>query len=350
MTQSWLKNLLELATVHGGVVRVSVIRAEGSAPCSVGSAMVLTPDSFHGTIGGGALELAALDAARAMLEQPPDASNSRWQRAVRDFPLGPALAQCCGGHVRLLFERFAASEAGSLADTDIEDALIVRPVASGTPVEIISSRKGDNDTWPLGVRGAVRDMLSGARPSAATQIDGWFIEPANAKRDVMFLYGAGHVGRAVVNTFAGLPFDIYWIDTDAKRYPDTVPASVHPLVSANPADAARHAPGDAWHVVMTFSHAIDFDVCHTVLARGDFAYLGVIASKTKRGRFIRRLNDAGVADAAIQRLQAPIGLPDLRGKEPAQIAVSLAADFLFRRQERAIVAARNDARTEQGGA
>jgi xanthine dehydrogenase accessory factor len=67
-----------------------------------------------------------------------------------------------------------------------------------------------------------------------------------------------------------------------------------------------------------------------VLARGDFAYLGVIASKTKRARFVGRLRDGGLSEAAVARLHAPIGLPGLEGKEPSVIAVSLAADLLLR--------------------
>ncbi len=345
MTESWLHNLMDLVQTHGTAVRVSVIRAEGSAPCTVGSAMTVFCDGFQGTIGGGALELAALEAAHTMLDRP---SGANWLRTLRDFPLGPSLGQCCGGHVQLLFERVTASEAVSVDNTS--GAIVVRPVASGVPLAMIANRKADGDGWPLAVRRAVRDMLSGARPNAATLLDGWFIEPVEVQRDVLFLYGAGHVGRAVVHTFAGLPFDIYWVDTDAKRYPDVLPKGVHQLLAANPADAARHAPADAWHVVMTFSHAIDFEVCHAVLARGDFAYLGVIASKTKRARFIKRLRDAGVADNQIARLQAPIGLAGLEGKDPSQIAVSVAADFLFRRQERAIVSAPQENLATQGGA
>ncbi len=95
---------------------------------------------------------------------------------------------------------------------------------------------------------------------------------------------------------------------------------------------------------MTYSHAIDLEVCRTVLARGDFAYLGVIASKTKRARFVRRLRDAGLPEAAVARLQAPIGLPGLEGKEPSAIAVSLAADLLLRLQANEGAAARGTAR------
>jgi xanthine dehydrogenase accessory factor len=173
-------------------------------------------------------------------------------------------------------------------------------------------------------------MMSGVRPRGPILAAGWYAEPLGPDLAPLFLYGAGHVGRAAAKLLAGLPFEVHWVDIGAERYPDDMPPRVHRLVAADPARAAHHAPAGAWHVVMTYSHAIDLEVCQTVLARGDFAYLGLIASKTKRARFVRRFRDAGLPEAAIARLHAPIGLPGLEGKEPAVIAVSLAADLLLR--------------------
>jgi len=329
VSMGWLDDLAESDDVR---VRVSVIAAAGSSPNQVGSAMTVGAEEFTGTIGGGTLELEALKQARQLLDQADTADP--WFRLVRDFPLGPALGQCCGGHVKLLFETVTAAEAETIrASAALEDGrLLLRPFDCGRPIEVVDARAADLGTYPPAVAQVLRELGSGARDWSAVAKQGWLIEPIRARRQVMFLYGAGHVGRAVVHAFQGLPFDIYWVDTDASRYPEAIPAGIERMVSANPADAARLAPAGAWHVVMTFSHAIDFDVCQTVLARGDFNYLGVIASKTKRQRFQRRLRDAGINDAAIARLIAPIGLEGLAGKEPAVIAVSLAADFLIRLQ------------------
>ncbi len=180
------------------------------------------------------------------------------------------------------------------------------------------------------LRRLVREMMSGIRPRGPILAAGWYAEPLGRELAPLFLYGAGHVGRAVAKLLADLPFEVHWVDTDTERYPDPMPPRVHRLVAADPARAAGYAPAGAWHVVMTFSHAIDLEVCQAVLARGDFAYLGLIASKTKRARFVRRLRDAGLPEAAVARLHAPIGLPGLEGKEPSAIAVSLAADLLLR--------------------
>ena len=335
----WLVELADMIADYGTVVRVSIVRAEGSAPRGVGAAMTVAAEAFTGTIGGGALEHEALNAARTMLADRRVTATPMWWRSVRDYPLGPSLGQCCGGRVRLLLEVVATAElatmTAALGDGESGmEVMALRPLEPGSPMEFAHHRKDDRDHWPLPLRRQVREMMSGVRPRGPILTADWYAEPLSPDLAPLFLYGAGHVGRATAKVLADLPFEVHWVDTDAERYPDPMPPRVHRLVAADPARAARHAPEGAWHVVMTFSHAIDLEVCRTVLARGDFAYLGVIASKTKRARFVRRLRDAGLPEAAIARLHAPIGLPELEGKEPAVIAVSLAADLLLRLRAR----------------
>ncbi len=310
------------------IIRVSVIQADGSAPRDAGTFMTVTDKSFTGTIGGGALENAALVVARHMLGEK---TSEDWRRQVKDYPLGPDLAQCCGGYVRLMFE--AVSELDIKALNDATHGLAVRPLISGPALQIVTDRKTVSQDWPLALQRVVRDMLSGAIPSQAMLCaDDWYVEPLAAELTPLYLYGAGHVGRAVVHALTGLPFDIHWVDTDTSRFPDDIPAGVHRVVSDTPANIPGSARAGAFHVVMTFSHVIDFDICQGVLARGDFAYLGLIGSKTKRARFAKRLRDVGLSDA---HLHSPIGMPGLDGKEPAVIAISLAADLLVRLADRA---------------
>ncbi len=353
---SWLAELAGTIATHGPVVRVSIVRAEGSAPRGDGAAMTVAAAAFTGTIGGGTLEHEALNAARAMLPDRRGSAAPEWRRSLRDYPLGPSLGQCCGGRVRLLFEVLGPAELAAMTeslealgeDESAAAVLALHPLEPGLPVEFAHHRKDGRDHWPLPLRRLVRDILSGVRPPgpvliAAKGAAGWYIEPLGPDLAPLFLYGAGHVGRAVAKLLAELPFEVHWVDTGAARYPDPIPPGVHRLVAADPAQAAGHAPANAWHVVMTFSHAIDLEVCRSVLARGDFAYLGVIASKTKRARFVRRLRDAGLPEAAVARLHAPIGLPGLEGKEPPVIAVSLAADLLLRLQANESAAAQGTA-------
>ena len=332
MIWEWLTNLQEMVEAERSAVRVTIIRADGSTPRGVGCAMIVGRTAFSGTIGGGALEMGALRTARRLLALFATDTALQWWREVHDFPLGPALGQCCGGFVQLLFERVGEAELRDVPIASSKDMLLVRHIKPGQPWRFVTHRKDDEDAWPLKICGYVRKCFSGTRGRDAALISDWFIEPINVSNQNMFLYGAGHVGRAVTKAFVDLPFKIYWVDTHPERYPSDFPENVTKLVARDPADAVRHAPPGAWHVIMTHSHAIDFDICHAVMKHCDFGYIGVIASRTKRVRFERRLREVGIPDPLIVQLQAPIGLAWLDGKEPAVIAVSLAADFLLRLQ------------------
>jgi xanthine dehydrogenase accessory factor len=160
--------------------------------------------------------------------------------------------------------------------------------------------------------------------------DAWFVEPAGRSNIPLYLFGAGHVGRAVVANLAALSFDVTWVDTGAGRFPDGLKktAALTPVVAPDPTVIARAAPEGAFHLVMTYSHPLDLAICHEVLAQGTFAYLGLIGSATKRARFLKRLRELGHDEALLRRLVCPIGVPGVIGKEPAVIAISVAAQLL----------------------
>jgi xanthine dehydrogenase accessory factor len=400
---SWLTEIVDEIAAHGAVVRVAVVRADGSTPREPGAAMLVTVHAVRGTIGGGALELAAIGHAREMLiasreaaatgfPSPlwggvrgggnPDIASSAipptlslphkgggdvvaraspnfdrqllWQRDVRDFPLGPSLGQCCGGYVRLLFELFTEAERGDLLALaqrcDDARALLLRPLAGGAPLWATADRKEHHPDWPLGVTRAVREMLSGARPRETALVRGgkrqpaWLVEPCALSRHALYLYGAGHVGRALVRVIEDLPFAVTWVDTSRGRFPESIPPHTTPEIARDPAAFAATAPGEAFHLVLTYSHALDLAICHRLLRRADFRFLGLIGSATKRARFVKRLTDLGIPEAQLARLVCPIGLPGLGGKEPAMIAVSVAAQLIG-----LAVAARRDTREAAAG-
>ena len=143
----------------------------------------------------------------------------------------------------------------------------------------------------------------------------------------LWIYGAGHVGRALVNVMAPLPdFTITWVDTGPARFPDVIPDGVTQLVAADPARAAAHAPDAADHLILTYAHDLDLALCHALLSRR-FASIGLIGSATKWARFRRRLHALGHEDAQIARIACPIGDPAL-GKHPQAIALGVATAMI----------------------
>ena len=240
--------------------------------------------------------------------------------------------------MRLLFEVFGAREQAHLValagSCDPDRGLLLRPLDGGTPPCVTADRKVHRPDWPLGVTRVVREMLSGARPRAPLLVRGpkgepaWFIEPLARTIHRLHIYGAGHVGRAIVRVLEDLPFAVTWVDTSAGRFPERIPAHAKAEVAPDPAAFAGGVAADAFHLVLTYSHALDLAICHSLLRRGDFRFLGLIGSATKRARFLKRLAELGIGEARLKRLICPIGVPGIGGKEPAMIALSVAAQLV----------------------
>ena len=292
---------LQAAVAKGPVIRVVIAKHAGSAPRETGTAMLIGHNWQDGTIGGGALEFEATHIARNMLD------NTSEPRVLK-MPLGPALGQCCGGAVTLVLERFTETSLPS-ADEDVFARAISAPEIQPLSVtRILANIRNQNDPRPL------------------VFTDGWLIETLRTDHQPLWLYGAGHVGRALVTVLDGLPYDITWIDINASRFPSEIPANATPLIAKNPADVVHHAPANAQHLVLTYSHTLDLELCHQILSR-DFASLGVIGSATKRTRFTRKLLNLGHSNAQISRMICPIGNRTL-GKKPKAIAVGVVGELL----------------------
>ncbi len=324
MTASWVHDLARTCAEHGPTVRVLVLATDGSVPREAGAAMLVWASGQAGTIGGGALEFDATAAARAMIGSVDDG----FHRETRRYPLGPALGQCCGGSVRVMFEHFDARTAEALWSDDPASA-VVHSLADNAPPQAHSG----GETGTPALEKAIASVNAGGTPIVVPDTDGrpgWFVEPAIQPTIPVYLYGAGHVGRALASVLAGTAVDLRWVDTDPSRFPEAVPDHATPIVAADPSIIARTAPEGAAHIVMTYSHARDLSICHALLEHGVFGHLGLIGSATKRARFRSRLTALGVAPATLDRMVCPIGLPSLKGKAPAVIAIGVAADLLER--------------------
>ena len=254
-----------LTESHSAIV-VEVTQAKGSAPREAGTRMLVGTTEAVGTIGGGHLELKAIEHARAML------NNGDATPQTEHFPLGPALGQCCGGAVTLTY--------------------------------------------------IALDVTALAR---------W---PTTAPLFHLQLYGAGHVGRAIATLLTTLDVEVDWIDEREAEFPatTTLGAPWPPHVRQVCVDAVeaevRLAPPGAFYLVLTHDHDLDLRITEAVLRRGDFAYLGLIGSKTKRRRFIHRFEQRGIAASTIARMTCPIGVEGIAGKEPELIAISVIAQLL----------------------
>ncbi len=326
-SDDWLTAVCDAVDRSGAIVSVTIASADGSAPRGPGAWMLVDAEDQTGTIGGGRLEWEATRTARDMLKKP----QAPWARALHDYPLGPDLEQCCGGFVRLLYERLGRTETASLPVDIPPDGLFLHPVAGGGPI-IVAGSRSDAASLPPCAAGIATAMSSGQMPRR-TVLTGvgeadWLVRPDRPDRQLLYLYGAGHVGRAIVRVLAGLPFAVVWIDTAAARFPRHLPAHASATVSEDPAKTAADAPAAAWHLVMTYSHQLDFDVCAALLGRDMHGFAGLIGSDTKRARFVKRFRSVGIDDSAIARLTCPIGLPGIDGKEPATIAIAVAAQLL----------------------
>lgn len=254
------------ALLSGGepAALVRIAAAKGSAPREAGSAMIVTADASFGTVGGGRLEWEAMAAARRLLEQGEAAADMA-------LPLGPALGQCCGGHVALRIER---------ADDE-------------TLAWLEAAERRERETLPP-----------------------------------VLLFGAGHVGTALAGALAPLPLRLRWIDSRPGALPAEPPPGVETATVGAPVDEVAAAPPQSAYIVMTHSHDGDYELVEAILRRGDFRYAGLIGSASKRRSFERRFLARGGAKARWAQLVCPIGGGHVADKRPAVIAALTAAEVL----------------------
>ncbi len=331
---AWLGPALDLVARGQPCVLVTVAQTRGSAPREAGAKMLVWSDGIAGTIGGGQLEFKAIVDAQEMMRDA-DAASTHIERVS----LGPQLAQCCGGGVALLHEKLSTS-AGSWLQTwaDMESAgtacSVITDVGGEQAAKIFVAPEGSR--WS-GVPDAVaerarslqhhRDRCALLESSHGKEC--YVIEMIRPLPDHLYLFGAGHVGKAVVRALQPLPFRITWIDSRDSVFPDDLPPHIVAMSSRSPSREVDKAPADAFFLVMSHSHPLDMEICRSVLQRGDFAYLGLIGSETKRARFAGRLRAIGVPPGALSRLTCPIGIPGIAAKTPAAIAASVAAQLLI---------------------
>lgn len=254
---------------------VKVQAAQGSVPREVGAWMAVFADEVMGTIGGGHLEWQAIAQARKLLQQW-GGSAVMPREQVKRYALGPSLGQCCGGALELHYERF-----------------------------------------DLGDEKRLKTLMP---------------EPSQC----VALFGAGHVGHALVRILRSLPYRVIWVDSRDAVFPEQEQIGVH-CEHSDPVQAAvALLPSQSSVLIMSFSHAEDLEVVAQCLLRqrekADLPFVGLIGSKTKWASFSSRLRRRGFSEQELAHITCPIGVSGIEGKEPEVIAVAVAAQLLQQRR------------------
>ncbi len=244
-------------------ILVEIEAVKGSSPREAGTFMLVSQDGMWETIGGGQFEYMAIDHARAMLRS--GAAEDRM-----DIPLGPEIGQCCGGRTLLRFRRVTVELAAALE----------------------ARLKGEAEQQPA-----------------------------------IFIFGAGHVGKALAQALSLLPLTLTIVETRENELHD-LPVNVASVLTPMPEALVAKIPANGAAIIVTHDHALDFLIAKEALVRDDLAYVGMIGSKTKRATFAHWLGREGEPPSRLEKLVLPIGGNGVRDKRPAIIAALVAAELL----------------------
>ncbi len=322
----WIDELSDLCAAEEPAVLVTVAGIRGSAPREIGAKMIVTAKESIGTIGGGQLEYQCSRVAVGLLQEPG--------LSLRSFPLGSAMGQCCGGVVEILFESMDGGLPPWLRDLKTlhgqrEPAVMLTRISKSAPLKCVVTAErtfgDDAAAVPARLLDTARSVIDGdGQPYRNVQE---FYEPIVAPNLNIAVFGAGHVGTAVVDALSALDCNIRWIDSRRNIF-RRLPANVRAIETSDPALEVLAMPVDSYYLVMTHSHALDFDICDRILRRQDAAYCGLIGSLSKRRRFEKRYRQQDMPQSLIDSLVCPIGVDGISGKKPAEIAVATAAEIL----------------------
>ena len=312
---NWIAAANHLLSEKQMIAHAIIISVRGSAPREIGANMLISDAQIWNTIGGGSLEFEVMRVARELI-QKNNLKPTALYRKVINLALGPDMGQCCGGNVKVLLEILSRPDIDKLLKYSDKALPLVHPLKSGIPIEVSNStdiRKFDNSLK-----------------------NEFFVLPIEKKLDPLFIYGAGHVGRALVKIIDNLDFDIHWVDIDEKRFPEGSAFNFSKVIALDPSLIASHAPNNAYHVIITHSHPLDEAICFALLSKNQFRFCGLIGSKTKNARFRSRLSKMGIIDEQLTRLTCPIGIDEINSKQPVKVAISIAAQLAIWQETREI--------------
>lgn len=256
-------DLASFTTIHPASIFAELTSVRGSSPREAGAFMLIAADALIGTIGGGALEYMVIARARQALRDGEEPDEL-------DIPLGPEIGQCCGGRVEVSLRFLTPQSAALLAER---------------------------------------------------------LRQSEATLPHVYLFGSGHVGKALARALAALPLNVHAIDTRPDELHD-LPPSVEAKTVPMPEAVVRAAPLGSSYVILTHDHALDFLIAAEALKRADAPYVGMVGSATKRAKFRSWYLAEGGDAGAVRRLVLPIGSFGLVDKRPEVIAALAAAEIM----------------------
>ena len=319
----WLRGMQAAVSAQQACVLITLVKVQGSVPRELGARLLVSEGACVGTIGGGHLEWKAIQHAQALLTQNQPISS------LETFTLGPQLDQCCGGVATIHYESFP------LANITWLETLIERWQQG------LSTRlKSYPQTWPD--TGRARALLDTKNSLPTLELNelptGEFClsECLSPPQFRVVLFGAGHVAQALVQILLPLDCQLIWVDNRADLFPEFASeqtASLNCIVTNPAAFAATQTPAHSFCLIMTHEHSLDLEICAHLLARSNLAYVGLIGSATKAARFRKRLAEQGLSQLQVANLVCPIGIDGIEAKQPAAIAIGVAAQLLQLREQ-----------------
>ena len=331
-------------------VIVTVAQVKGSAPREEGAQLLVFDDSQSGTIGGGCMEHDAVQQARAMLgEGTRDAFNRLSRKRLE-----PRYDQCCGGVVVLLFEYIPTNDVSvqlvsrldsrmHQLDSERESYSLItlgsfEKNLAGCRILVTECEVICEDDLDLHFAQEViqtaKERLSRPTDKHNSELlerkgnEFWIIRVIRSRTMHITLFGAGHVGQALVQTLSAYDCSIRWIDNRRDIFPENVSQNIQCITTKTPAAEVGDAASNSYFLVMTHSHSLDYEICDHILARDDFVYLGLIGSKSKALRFAQQFKRQGLTVDELAKITCPIGIDGIQSKKASAIAISVAAQLL----------------------
>lgn len=312
---------------------VSVIASSGSTPRGAGATMLVFRDERTvGTIGGGAVEYAAEQHAKELLEHK--LSDTKGYNLSKNDVAN--LGMICGGGVTVYFQYLCAENALSLfeylseAFARNDNTWLIRKIENSTVTAMgVYDSTGLHFAPEISVD-EIKPLLKNSAMLSKDDNIMYYCEPI-VKAGMVYIFGGGHVSQKLTPVLASVGFNVAVYEereqfTDIALFPGAVKTIYGKFTDIS--EKIKITPYD-YVVIMTRGHQGDFEVLEQVLRTKAF-YIGCIGSRGKIAITRQRLAEAGIPESEFERVHSPIGL-DIAAETPEEIAISIAAEMIKHR-------------------